>query len=72
MVCLGVFFGCKHHRSFKDYVVSALVILCILLGLKLILFAVYWCLKRASGSRHGRTSYSSDAGTMMEMQPPAA
>lgn len=46
MVCLGIFFGCKRSRSVKDYIISALVIIAILVGLRIVCFIIYRLLKK--------------------------
>lgn len=53
MVCLGVFFGCKRaHRSINDYIVSALVIIAILSGLRLLHYAICRFLKKENSDRN--------------------
>ena len=53
MVCLGVFFGCRRaHRSFNDYVVSALAIIAILSGLRLLYYAICRLSKKENSDRN--------------------
>ncbi|OWM76501.1 hypothetical protein CDL15_Pgr005465 [Punica granatum] len=62
MVCFGIFFKCKHHRTVKDYVISAAIILGIIIVLRIICHFIYVSSRRRR-SRHGHSS--SD----LEMQP---
>ena len=66
MVCLGVVFGCKGSRSVKDYVLSALVIIAILFGLRILCYIVYRLLKREDIDHGGGDENSNDG---LEMQP---
>ncbi|GAV77565.1 hypothetical protein CFOL_v3_21036 [Cephalotus follicularis] len=68
MVCLGLFFGCKHSRSAKDYVLSALVIIAILFGLRIICYAISRLLKN---NRHSHGDRNLNI-TGLEMQPAAS
>ncbi|PNT55323.1 hypothetical protein POPTR_001G186400v4 [Populus trichocarpa] len=63
MVCIGIIFGCKHSRSIKDYVLSALVIVTILICLRIFCYAIYRLLKKEQ-PRHGE-----DRRGGLEMQP---
>ncbi|TQE12247.1 hypothetical protein C1H46_002172 [Malus baccata] len=47
MACVGFFFGCKRHRSVRSYVVSALAIIGILFGLRVLCYIICkLCFKR--------------------------
>nr|GLL35161.1 hypothetical protein POPTR_001G186400 [Ipomoea trifida] len=50
MVCLEVVFGCKNSSSADSYIFSALIIMAILLGLRLLCYAIYLLLKRTTES----------------------
>lgn len=63
MVCRDVVFGCKRSRSVKDYLLSALVIIATLFGLRILCYIVYRLLKRGDG--HGVESLNDG----LEMQP---
>ena len=57
MVCLGVFFGCRRaHRSFNDYVVSALAITAILSGLRLLYNAICRLSKKENSDHRNEDS----------------
>ncbi|XVF24943.1 hypothetical protein REPUB_Repub13aG0171200 [Reevesia pubescens] len=65
MVCLGVLFGCKRSRSVKDYVLSALVIIAILFGLRILCYIVYRLLKRENPAGGDENNLNDG----LEMQP---
>ena len=46
MVCLGFLLGCKRSHSIKAYILSALVIIAILCGLRILRYIIYRLLKR--------------------------
>ncbi|KAK8581210.1 hypothetical protein V6N13_144249 [Hibiscus sabdariffa] len=49
MVCLGVLFGCKRSRSVKDYVLTALVVVAILSGFRILCYIFLRLRKRPGG-----------------------
>ncbi|GKV16215.1 hypothetical protein SLE2022_310350 [Rubroshorea leprosula] len=68
MVCLGVLFGCKGSRSVKDYVLSVLVIIAIVFGLRIFCYAIHRLLKREDSQSRRRDENLGD-GSGLEMQP---
>ncbi|ONI15832.1 hypothetical protein PRUPE_3G064000 [Prunus persica] len=68
MVCVGVFFGCLRPRSVKGYILSALAIIGILFGLRILCYIVYRCFKREMQHPHSpRIEQNPNDG--LEMQP---
>nr|GMD35488.1 Urease accessory protein like [Ipomoea batatas] len=61
MVCLEVVFGCKNSSSADSYIFSALIIMAILLGLRILCYAMYLMLKRNTTESPGHEA-SSDGG----------
>ncbi|KAK7823074.1 hypothetical protein CFP56_035919 [Quercus suber] len=64
MVCLGFLLGCKRSHSIKAYILSALVIIAILCGLRILCRIIYRLLKR----EHPNNEEHSNDGLEMQSE----